>query len=85
MVSALLVEAGRYITPATVPVHVRSRRPGRAYLDPHNIWGGPTAHMGAPLGNADNRMPRRYEQGHILARRCYPLSGRAISGGTSRW
>jgi 5-(hydroxymethyl)furfural/furfural oxidase len=62
----LLVEAGRDITLETMPAHVRSRYPGRAYLDPHNIWAELTAYMGAPLGNTDNRTPRRYEQGRIL-------------------
>jgi len=61
-----LVEAGPSITLETMAPHVRSRYPGQAYLDPGNIWSSLTAYMGAPLGNTDNRQPRRYEQGRLL-------------------
>lgn len=61
-----LVEAGPNITLETMPAHVRARYPGRAYIDPNNIWSNLTAYMGAPLGNTDNRQPRRYEQGRLL-------------------
>jgi 5-(hydroxymethyl)furfural/furfural oxidase len=62
----VLVEAGRNIALDTMPASMRTRYPGRAFLDPANIWGSLTAYMGAPLGNADNRTPRRYEQGRVL-------------------
>jgi 5-(hydroxymethyl)furfural/furfural oxidase len=61
-----LVEAGRDLTLETMPDTMRTRYPGRAFLDPANIWGSLTAYMGAPLGNTDNRTPRRYEQGRVL-------------------
>ena len=61
-----LVEAGPNLTLETMPAHVRARYPGRAYIDPNNIWSNLTAYMGAPLGNTDNRQPRRYEQGRLL-------------------
>jgi 5-(hydroxymethyl)furfural/furfural oxidase len=62
----VLVEAGRDITLDTMPDNIRSRYPGRAFLDPANIWGSLTAYIGAPLGNTDNRAPRRYEQARVL-------------------
>src|SRR5689334_22282073 len=66
-VNVVLVEAGRDLTAETMPDHVRSRYPGRAYLDPANIWPDLTARMGPPPGNApDTRAPRRYEQGRLL-------------------
>ncbi|MDQ7774698.1 MAG: FAD-dependent oxidoreductase [Paracoccus aminovorans] len=55
----VLVEAGRDITEADMPAEVRSRYPGRAYLDSANLWAGLTARYG-PAG------PRRYEQARIL-------------------
>ncbi|MFI5016081.1 MAG: GMC family oxidoreductase [Hyphomicrobiales bacterium] len=65
--SVVLVEAGRDLTLATMPAIVRSRYPGRAYLDPGNIWSGLTARMGPPPDNGpDRREPRRYEQGRLL-------------------
>ena len=64
--SVVLVEAGRDLTLETMPDNIRTRYPGRAFLDPDNIWGSLTAYMGAPLGNTDNRTPRRYEQGRVL-------------------
>jgi 5-(hydroxymethyl)furfural/furfural oxidase len=62
----VLVEAGRDLTRETMPDTMRTRYPGRAFLDPANIWGSLTAYMGAPLGNTDNRTPRRYEQARVL-------------------
>jgi 5-(hydroxymethyl)furfural/furfural oxidase len=63
----VLVEAGRDLTPGTMPDVIRSRYPGRAYLHPDNIWTGLTALIGPPPGDApDKRAPRRYEQGRIL-------------------
>src|ERR1700758_1499917 len=65
-VNVTLVEAGPNLTLETMPAHVRARYPGRAYIDPNNIWSSLTAYMGAPLGNTDNRQPRHYEQGRLL-------------------
>ena len=62
----LLVEAGRDITLATMPGPIRSRYPGRAYLDPDNIWAQLTATMGAARGNGPPPPPRRYEQARLL-------------------
>jgi 5-(hydroxymethyl)furfural/furfural oxidase len=62
----VLVEAGRDLTPETMPPSIRSRYPGRAFLDPSNIWESLTAYMGTPVGNIDLRLPRRYEQGRVL-------------------
>ncbi|SMO80767.1 GMC family oxidoreductase [Paracoccus laeviglucosivorans] len=52
-----LVEAGRDILPDTPP-EIASRYPGRAYLDPRNIWQG----LSARYAGAQ----RRYEQARIL-------------------
>jgi 5-(hydroxymethyl)furfural/furfural oxidase len=61
-----LVEAGPNLTRETMAPDVRSRYPGRAFLDEANIWPRLMAYMGAPLGNTDDRQPRRYEQGRLL-------------------
>ncbi len=61
-----LVEAGATLTAETMAAHVRSRYPGKAYLDPANIWPDLTAYFGAPLGNTGGRAPRRYEQARLL-------------------
>ncbi|MCK0197144.1 GMC family oxidoreductase N-terminal domain-containing protein [Ancylobacter sp. 6x-1] len=61
----VLVEAGQDITGDTIPADVRSRYPGRAYLDTGRIWNRLTALMGGAGGNAP-RLPRRYEQARIL-------------------
>ena len=61
--TVVLVEAGRSIGQGETPPEIRSRYPGRAYLDTRNIWNSLTALMGA---NAAQRTPRRYEQGKIL-------------------
>lgn len=62
-----LVEAGDDLTAAGMPPEIRSRYPGRAYLDPRNIWPRLTARMGAPAGNRPEApAPRRYEQARRL-------------------
>jgi len=61
-----LVEAGRDVTADTMPRTMASRYPGRAYLDPMNIWQALMARMGAPRGNAGEQGRRRYEQGRVL-------------------
>ncbi len=55
----VLVEAGRDISRDDMPDAVRSRYPGRAYLDSGNIWAGLTARYGPGA-------PRRYEQARLL-------------------
>lgn len=59
-VQVCLVEAGRDIGPGNLPAAVRSRYPGRAYLDPRNLWQRLTALMG------QRSSERRYEQARIL-------------------
>ncbi|CAH2897324.1 MAG: Oxidoreductase, GMC family [uncultured Paraburkholderia sp.] len=55
-----LVEAGRDISQATMPAEIRSRYPGRAYLDTANLWQQLKARMSAPAAL------RRYEQARLL-------------------
>ncbi|WP_433695582.1 GMC family oxidoreductase [Paraburkholderia phenoliruptrix] len=55
-----LVEAGRNISQATMPAEIRSRYPGRAYLDTANLWQQLKARMSAPAAL------RRYEQARLL-------------------
>lgn len=55
-----LIEAGRDISAGNMPAEIRSRYPGRAYLDARNIWGRLTALMG------DRSSKRRYEQARLL-------------------
>ncbi|MER9169295.1 GMC family oxidoreductase N-terminal domain-containing protein [Mesorhizobium australicum] len=62
----ILVEAGRDIAAGDIPDDVRSRYPGRAYLDTRNIWTSLTALMGYSLSNTVPRASRRYEQAKIL-------------------
>lgn len=61
-----LVEAGRDLTLETMPGEIRSRYPGRAYLDTGNIWNALTARMGFATSNRAPPTPRRYEQARIL-------------------
>ena len=56
-----LVEAGRDIRTGTMPADIRSRYPGRAYLDHANLWQRLSARMGR-TANPE----RRYEQARIL-------------------
>lgn len=55
-----LIEAGRDISASTMPAEIRSRYPGRAYLDTNNLWKRLTALMG------QRSSVRRYEQARIL-------------------
>lgn len=55
-----LIEAGRDLTHASMPAAIRSRYPGRAYLDPRNIWQHLHARMSRPVAR------RRYEQARLL-------------------
>ncbi|NYH14912.1 GMC family oxidoreductase [Paraburkholderia bryophila] len=55
-----LVEAGRNISRRDMPAAVRSRYPGRAYLDPANLWQRLTARISGPAAS------RRYEQARLL-------------------
>lgn len=59
-----LVEAGRDVTQASMAPNVRSRYPGRAYIDDNNIWPDLKAYLGASGGAS--RGQRRYEQGRLL-------------------
>ncbi|RUU92607.1 MULTISPECIES: GMC family oxidoreductase N-terminal domain-containing protein [unclassified Mesorhizobium] len=61
-----LVEAGRNISADDIPEAVRSRYPGRAYLDTSNIWSSLTAMMGYARSNSAPRLSRRYEQARLL-------------------
>ncbi|WP_341523569.1 GMC family oxidoreductase N-terminal domain-containing protein [Pseudomonas sp. G.S.17] len=56
-----LVEAGRDISAGDMPTAIRSRYPGRAYLDVSNIWKRLAARMGGKP-----QAERRYEQARIL-------------------
>jgi 5-(hydroxymethyl)furfural/furfural oxidase len=56
-----LVEAGRDISLKTMPPEIRSRYPGRAYLNVGNIWQRLTALM-----SRQSAAERRYEQARIL-------------------
>lgn len=62
----ILVEAGRDISASDMPDAIRSRYPGRAYLDTNNIWARLRARMGGFGHNGDKRASRRYEQAKIL-------------------
>lgn len=62
----ILVEAGRDISAFDMPDAIRSRYPGRAYLDTNNIWARLRARMGGFGHNGDKRASRRYEQAKIL-------------------
>ncbi|MFD1198014.1 GMC family oxidoreductase [Brucella gallinifaecis] len=62
----ILVEAGRDISASDMPDAIRSRYPGRAYLDTNNIWAKLKAFMGAFSHNDDKRASRSYEQAKIL-------------------
>jgi 5-(hydroxymethyl)furfural/furfural oxidase len=64
-VRVTLVEAGRDLTDATMAPHVRSRYPGRAYIDPDNIWPKLTAYFAGATVDP-SRSARRYEQGRLL-------------------
>jgi 5-(hydroxymethyl)furfural/furfural oxidase len=61
-----LVEAGRNIAADDIPDDVRSRYPGRAYLDTRNIWATLTSLMGYARSNGTPRTLRRYEQAKLL-------------------
>lgn len=60
-VRVCLIEAGRDISAQTMPPAIRSRYPGRAYLDVSNIWQRLSAFMGQCASAS-----RRYEQARIL-------------------
>ncbi|TXR49592.1 GMC family oxidoreductase [Phyllobacterium endophyticum] len=63
--TVVLVEAGRNISADDIPDDIRSRYPGRAYLDWRNIWSQLTARMGyAP--SAAPSSSRCYEQARLL-------------------
>ncbi|WOS66048.1 GMC family oxidoreductase [Sinorhizobium fredii] len=61
-----LVEAGRNISADDMPDAIRSRYPGRAYLDLQNIWASLLACMGYGTSDDLPRSTRHYEQARIL-------------------
>jgi 5-(hydroxymethyl)furfural/furfural oxidase len=66
-ITVTLVEAGRDLTLETMPGEIRSRYPGRAYLDTSNLWNSLTARMGITASNSSpTTTPRRYEQARLL-------------------
>jgi len=64
--TVLLVEAGRNISANDMPANIRTRYPGRAFLDEDNIWPALTARFGPPDKHGNPAEPRRYEQGRVL-------------------
>src|SRR5260370_26011972 len=56
-----LIEAGGPISAASMPAAIRTRYPGRAYLNTRHIWKRLTARMSGVA------QTRRYEQARILA------------------
>ena len=62
----LLVEAGRNISADDMPANIRTRYPGRAFLDEMNIWPALTARFGPSDKHGNPAEPRRYEQGRVL-------------------
>ncbi|MBB3237424.1 GMC family oxidoreductase [Phyllobacterium endophyticum] len=63
--TVVLVEAGRNISADDIPDDIRSRYPGRAYLDRRNIWSQLTARM-AYAPSAAPSSSRCYEQARLL-------------------
>ena len=64
--SVMLIEAGRNISANDMPKIIRTRYPGRAFLDENFIWPSLTARFGPPDKNGNLAEPRRYEQGRAL-------------------
>jgi len=65
--SVVLVEAGSDMREGAVPEDIASSYPGRAFLNPQNIWPQLTGLMGVASGNKPmRRAPRRYEQARVL-------------------
>ena len=62
----VLIEAGRNISAGNLPPNIRTRYPGRAYLDDNNIWPSLVATFGPPDANGNPAPQRRYEQGRVL-------------------
>lgn len=62
----LLVEAGADVRPGAVPEDIRSGYPGRAFLNPENLWPDLSAFMGTRGEGDASRMPRKYEQARVL-------------------
>jgi len=64
--SVVLVEAGRDLSRATMPGNIRARYPGRAFLDPQNIWTTLQAVFSGAKTRRPQRTPRLYEQARVL-------------------
>ena len=62
----VLVEAGRDLRIDTMPDHIRTRYPGRAYLDKENLWTSLEAHISGAPTKSPNRSSRGYEQARVL-------------------
>jgi 5-(hydroxymethyl)furfural/furfural oxidase len=64
--SIVLVEAGRDLSRATMPDNIRTRYPGRAFLDPQNVWASLQAVFSGAETRRRHRAPRLYEQARVL-------------------
>lgn len=62
----VLVEAGRDLQIDTMPDNIRTRYPGRAYLDKQNIWPELEATVSGAPTLRPNREKRGYEQARVL-------------------
>lgn len=63
--SVMLVEAGRDVTKTTMTEHVGDRYPGRAFMNPANVWTDLQVRVSGAEAGKDNP-PRLYEQGKLL-------------------
>ncbi|MGN6585376.1 MAG: GMC family oxidoreductase [Rhizobiaceae bacterium] len=64
--SVVLVEAGRDLRRATMPDNIRTRYPGRAFIDPQNVWTALQAVFSGAKTRRPHRAPRLYEQARVL-------------------
>lgn len=65
-ISVVLVEAGRNLTKESMPSDIRSRYPGKAFLNPDNVWPSLECLIGAEEQTNARRIPRFYEQARVL-------------------
>jgi 5-(hydroxymethyl)furfural/furfural oxidase len=65
-VSVVLVEAGRDLTKDSMPSDIRSRYPGKAFLNPDYVWPSLECFIGAEQQSNNKRVPRLYEQARVL-------------------
>lgn len=64
--SVVLVEAGRDLRQATMPDNIRARYPGRAFIDPQNVWTALQAVFSGAKTRRPHHAPRLYEQARVL-------------------